>query len=164
MNYATIKRYDIANAPFVNTTIFFSGCLFKCKGCFNKIAQNFDYGQEFNKEAEDIFLSYVSDENVKGACILGGEPFQQDLNILLNFLKRIKEETGKPIWLWSGYTFEELIKDDLKLDILSYIDVLIDGQFEIAKRDLTLKYRGSSNQRVIDVKKSLLTKEVVLKY
>lgn len=163
MNYAQIRKYDVSNAPFVNSTIFFSGCAHKCEGCFNKEAQDFNFGNEFNKEVEDLFISYVSDPNVKGACLLGGEPFQQDLDILLRFVRRIKTETGKRVWIWSGYTWDELISDTNKLKILENVDVLIDGRFELDKRDLKLKYRGSSNQRVIDVRKSLESNEVVLK-
>lgn len=163
MNYAQIRKYDVSNAPFVNSTIFFSGCAHKCKECFNKEAQDFNFGNEFNEEVEDLFISYVSDPNVKGACLLGGEPFQQDLDILLRFVRRIKTETGKPVWIWSGYTWDELISDTNKLKILENVDVLIDGRFELDKRDLKLKYRGSSNQRVIDVRKSLESNEVVLK-
>ena len=163
MNYAQIRKYDVSNAPFVNSTIFFSGCAHKCKGCFNKEAQDFNFGNEFNEEVEDLFISYVSDPNVKGACLLGGEPFQQDLDILLRFVRRIKTETGKRVWIWSGYTWDELISDTNKLKILENVDVLIDGRFELDKRDLKLKYRGSSNQRVIDVRKSLESNEVVLK-
>lgn len=163
MNYAQIRKYDVSNAPFVNSTIFFSGCAHKCEGCFNKEAQDFNFGNEFNEEVEDLFISYVSDPNVKGACLLGGEPFQQDLDILLRFVRRIKTETGKPVWVWSGYTWDELISDTNKLKILENVDVLIDGRFELDKRDLKLKYRGSSNQRVIDVRKSLESNEVVLK-
>lgn len=163
MNYAQIRKYDVSNAPFVNSTIFFSGCAHKCEGCFNKEAQDFNFGNEFNEDVEDLFISYVADPNIKGACLLGGEPFQQDLDVLLRFVRRIKTETGKPVWVWSGYTWDELISDTNKLKILENVDVLIDGRFELDKRDLKLKYRGSSNQRVIDVRKSLESNEVVLK-
>lgn len=163
MNYAQIRKYDVSNAPFVNSTIFFSGCAHKCEGCFNKEAQDFNFGNEFTEDVEDLFISYVSDPNIKGACLLGGEPFQQDLDVLLRFVRRIKTETGKPVWVWSGYTWDELISDTNKLKILENVDVLIDGRFELDKRDLKLKYRGSSNQRVIDVRKSLELNEVVLK-
>ena len=99
----------------------------------------------------------------KGVNILGGEPMQQLMdNTLLNLLRRIKKEINKPIWLWSGYTYEEIISNSRRLELLEEVDVLIDGKFEISKRDLMLKYRGSSNQRIIDVKKSLEAKEVVL--
>lgn len=161
MNYADIKKYDTANAVGINTSVYFSGCKFNCNGCFNKIAQVFSYGKEYTKEIEDLIIEYVSDKNVKGLCLLGGEVFQQDLNKIYNLVKRVKFFTDKPIWVWSGYTWEQLIKDDFKLDILKYIDVLIDGRFELDKKDLNLRFRGSSNQRIIDVQKSLKQNRII---
>ena len=130
--------------------------------CFNKEAQNFNYGKPYTKEVEDLFISYIKDEHVDGACLLGGEVFQQDLDVILNLVKRIKEETQKPIYIWTGYLWEILIQDKKKLEILKYIDVIIDGQFEEDKKDLTLKHKGSWNQREIDVQKSLLNGGIVL--
>ena len=130
--------------------------------CFNKEAQNFNYVKPYTKEVEDLFISYIKDEHVDGACLLGGEPFQQDLDVILNLVKRIKEETQKPIYIWTGYLWEILIQDKKKLEILKYIDVVIDGQFEEDKKDLTLKHKGSWNQREIDVQKSLLNGGIVL--
>lgn len=161
-HYAEIRKYDVSNWSGINTTIFFSGCRFNCKGCFNKIAQDFNYGKPYTKETEDLLLSYVKDNNVQGFCILGGEPFQQDLRVLLNLVKRIKEETNKPIYIWSGYTWDNLIEDEEKFKILKYVDIVIDGQFEEDKRDLTLKHKGSKNQREIDVQKSILKGHVIL--
>lgn len=163
MKYAKIRKYDISNAPGICTTLFVSGCTHNCEGCFNKEQQDFNYGNEFTKEIEDEFIEYVKSKQVKGVNILGGEPMQQLMdNTLLNLLRRIKKEINKPIWLWSGYTYEEIISNSRRLELLEEVDVLIDGKFEISKRDLMLKYRGSSNQRIIDVKKSLEAKEVVL--
>lgn len=130
--------------------------------CFNKEAQNFNYGRPYTKEVEDLFISYIKDEHVDGACLLGGEVFQQNLDVILNLVKRIKEETQKPIYIWTGYLWEILIQDKKKLEILKYIDVVIDGQFEEDKKDLTLKHKGSWNQREIDVQKSLLNGGIVL--
>lgn len=155
MKYAQIRKYDTTNWDGINTSIFFSGCKFNCPGCFNKVAQDFNYGLEYNLDVENLFISYAKDEHSVGVCILGGEPFQQDLDILLRLVKRIKEEVKKPIHIWTGYVFEELIKDEKKREILNYIDTLVDGRFILAKKDLKLKFRGSSNQRVIDVQKSL---------
>lgn len=163
MNYAEIRKFDISNSPYVGSTIFFSGCTQNCEGCFNFVAQDFNYGKPYTKEVEDLFISYLKHPQVKNANILGGEPFQQDLSKLLNLVKRIKSETNVNIWAWSGYLFEELIKDNRKVEILTYIDVLVDGRFEINKRDLNLKYRGSSNQRVIDVRQSLKNKKCIIK-
>lgn len=155
MNYANIKKFDVANSPFVGSTLFVSGCTFHCDGCFNHEAQNFSYGNEFTKEVEDLFISYLQHPQVKNANLLGGEIMQQDSDIILNLVKRIKEETNCNIWTWTGYLFEDLLKRDDKIEILKYIDILVDGRFELDKRDLKLKYRGSNNQRVIDVQESL---------
>ena len=161
MKYAKILKYDTGNWAGVNSTIFFSGCKFKCPGCFNKCAQDFNYGAEYTQEVEDLFISYLQDSHVVGACILGGEPFQQDLDILLRLVKRITYETHKAIHIWSGFTYEELTSDPKKIQILCYVDTLVDGRFILEKKDLNLKYRGSSNQRVIDVQGSLLANRVV---
>lgn len=161
MYYAKIRKYDITNGPGVRTTIFVSGCTHKCKGCFNSKAQSFTFGNEFTKEVEDKFIEYVKDDNVVGVNVLGGEPMQQDNSAMFRLVKRIKEETGKSIWMWTGCLFEDLIKDDNKLKILEYVDVLIDGKFELANRNLMLQYRGSSNQRIINVSKSLSSRKVI---
>lgn len=162
MNYAQIRKFDVTNGPGVRTTLFVSGCTHKCDGCFNNEQQNFNYGNEFNKETEDEFIKYTLNPQIKGVNILGGEPMQQTKdNTLLNLLKRIKKETAKPIWLWSGYTYEQIISDPKKLELLNQVDVLIDGKFQIANRNISLKYRGSSNQRVIDVKKSLKENKII---
>lgn len=113
---------------------------------------------------EDLYISYLNDKHVVGACLLGGEVFHQDLNTILNLVKRIKKEVNKPICIWSGFTWDVLIQDKDRLEILKYVDVLIDGRFEIDKKDLNLKYRGSSNQRVIDVQRSLKENKVILCY
>lgn len=163
MKYAKIRKYDISNAPGICTTLFVSGCTHNCEGCFNKEQQDFTYGNDFTKEIEDEFIEYSKSKQVKAVNILGGEPMQQLMDdTLLKLLKRIKLEVNKPIWLWSGYTFEEIVNNPKRAEILREVDVLIDGKFEADKRDLMLKYRGSSNQRVIDVKKSIEAKEVRL--
>lgn len=156
MKYAKIRKLDVTNGPGVRTTLFVSGCTHNCEGCFNKEQQDFNYGNKFTKETEDEFIELTKNRQIKGVNILGGEPMQQIMDdTLLNLLKRIKLETDKPIWLWSGYTFEEIVNNPKRLEILREVDVLIDGKFQADKRDIMLKYRGSSNQRVIDVKKSL---------
>ena len=163
MKYAKIRKYDISNAPGICTTLFVSGCTHNCEGCFNKEQQDFTYGNDFTKEIEDEFIKYAKSKQVKAVNILGGEPMQQLMDdTLLKLLKRIKLEVNKPIWLWSGYTFEEIVNNPKRAEILREVDVLIDGKFEADKRDLMLKYRGSSNQRVVDVKKSIEAKEVRL--
>ena len=156
MKYAKIRKLDVTNGPGVRTTLFVSGCTHNCEGCFNKEQQDFNYGNDFTKETEDEFIELTKSRQIKGVNILGGEPMQQVMDdTLLKLLKRIKLETNKPIWLWSGYTFEEIINNSKRAEMLREVDVLIDGKFEADKRDIMLKYRGSSNQRVIDVKKSL---------
>ena len=156
MNYVKIRKLDVTNGPGIRTTLFVSGCTHNCEGCFNKEQQDFNYGNKFTKETEDEFIQLTKNKQIKGVNILGGEPMQQIMDdTLLNLLKRIKLETDKPIWLWSGYTFEEIVNNPKRLEILREVDVLIDGKFQADKRDIMLKYRGSSNQRVIDVKKSL---------
>ena len=156
MKYAKIRELDVTNGPGIRTTLFVSGCTHNCEGCFNKEQQDFNYGNEFTKETENQFVELTKSRQIKGVNILGGEPMQQVMdNTLLDLLKRIKLETGKPIWLWSGYIYEEIINNPKRLELLREVDVLIDGKFQADKRDIMLKYRGSSNQRVIDVKKSL---------
>lgn len=156
MNYSQIRRYDVTNGPGIRTTLFVSGCTNDCPECFNKDQQDFNYGKKWDKETEDKFISYVKSPNVEGVSILGGEPMEQTMDFSLkNLLKRVKEETDKDIWLWSGFTYENIIKDEKKREILEYVDVLVDGRFLVESRNLNLKYRGSENQRVIDVVKSL---------
>lgn len=153
MNYAKIRKFDVSNGPNVRVTLFVSGCTNNCEGCFNKELQDFNYGYKWNLKIEEEFLSYIKNENIEGVNILGGEPLDQIAdNDLLNLLIRIKTEIGKPVWLWSGYLLEDILKDKNKKELIKNIDVLIDGRFEIEKRDISLKYRGSSNQRIIEVK------------
>lgn len=161
MYYSKIRKYDVSNAPGVRSTLFVSGCTNNCDGCFNEELQNFKYGTKWTDETENKFMTYVKNPNVVGVNILGGEPMQQDLP-LLKLLIRIRQETNKNIWLWSGFTYEYIINNVHCKKILNYIDVLVDGKFEINKKDLSLKYRGSSNQRIIDVQKSLKENKIIL--
>lgn len=163
MRYEKIRKFDVSNAPGVRSTLFVTGCTHDCKGCFNKELQDFGAGEVWTQEDEDNFVSYVKNDNVVGVNILGGEPMQQVMDDCLpNLLKRVKEETGKSIWLWSGYLLEQILEDEKRRKILEYVDVLVDGRFEIDKRNINLKYRGSENQRVIDVKNTLMSDSVVL--
>ena len=165
MKYAKIRKYDTSNGQGIRSTLFVSGCTHNCKGCFNKKAQNFNYGFNWDSKREEEFMTYVKDDKVVGVNILGGEPMQQIKdNDLLRLLERIKKETGKSIWLWTGYNIEEILINNnlIQLSMLSLVDVLIDGRFEEDKKDLKLKYRGSANQRVIDVPASINKEEVVL--
>ena len=144
MKYAKIRKLDVTNGPGVRTTLFVSGCTHNCEGCFNKEQQDFNYGNEFTKEIEDEFIELTKSRQIKGVNILGGEPMQQIINIVSDL----------PV-TFSGYKFEEIITNPKRLELLKEVDILIDGKFELDKRDIMLKYRGSANQRVIDVKKSL---------
>lgn len=156
MRYAQIRKYDVANGVGVRTVLFVSGCSHKCRGCFNEEYQDFRYGEEWNKEVEDQVVEYVSDKNVRGLTVLGGEPMQQVMDRdLVTLLKRVKEETGKEIWLFSGYTLEQILEDNRRKEILSYCDVLVDGPFVEGLKDFKLRFRGSSNQRILDVQKSI---------
>ncbi len=157
-----MRQYDVSNWSGINATIFFSGCRLKCPGCFNKKAHDFEYGVEFTKDEEERFINMCKNEHVEGVCILGGEIFQQDLTRVLKLVKRINTEVKKPIHMWSGYLYEDLIKSSECFEILKYVSTLVDGPFVIAKKDLTLLFRGSSNQRVIDVQNSILNNQIVL--
>lgn len=161
MNYFKMNKYDATNWEGINASIFFSGCDFECPGCFNSDIWSFDAGKVFDVAAMEQFISYAKDPKVDGVCILGGEPFQQDLLKIAVLLDLLKQDVGKPIHVWSGYTYEELI--DLGYSyMLENVDTLVDGKFVIELKDLNLKNRGSSNQRVIDVQESLKKGEVVL--
>ena len=161
MKYAQMRQYDIANGPGVRASLFFSGCTYHCKNCFNQDFQDFNYGEEWTSEAENLFIKYAQNEHVAGVSILGGEPLQQDPQKLCAFLKRLKEEVKKPIWLWTGYTYEKI--PAAYQDALKYIDVIIDGLFIESLKNAKLYYRGSSNQRVIDNIQSLIENKVIEK-
>ena len=139
----------------------FRGAISIAPNCFNKEAWDFNYGQPFTKEVEDKLIDYAKDIHVNHVSLLGGEIFHQDLNIILHLVKRIKEEVNKPIYVWTGFTWEELLKDDKKIEILKYIDVLTDGRFEQNKKDMNLLYKGSSNQIEISVQESLKEGRIV---
>ena len=154
MYYSKIIPFDVANGPGFRVTLFVSGCRRHCKGCFNPNTWSFTYGQEFTRETLHEIEEMLKNPNIDGLSILGGDPFEPEnileVTALCGYLKCV---VGKPIWVWTGYDF---IEDDLiSMPIMSYIDVLVDGRFEESLKDLRLKYRGSSNQRVIDVKRSI---------
>ena len=170
MNYATIKFNDIANGLGVRTSLFVSGCTHYCKGCFNSEAWSFSYGKPFTKEVEDEIINSLKNGYVDGLSLLGGEPFEpQNQQALLPFLKRVKNEVpSKNIWCYTGYLFDsELLgesraKTSDTLPMLQLIDVLVDGKFAQELKDISLMFKGSSNQRIIDVKQSLQKNEVIL--
>lgn len=165
MRVAEIKTIDILNGDGLRVSIFVCGCTHYCKGCFNKKLWDFLAGEEFNNSHMEKILGTFNNKDIPyhGLSILGGEPFEDvNLDSLINLCTEIKSTyTDKTIWVWTGYLFEDLINNN-KLKLLKYVDVLIDGKFIIEQKDLNLKYRGSKNQRVIDVQKSLDTHSIVL--
>lgn len=169
MNYATIKDYDIANGLGIRVSLFVSGCTHHCKGCFNEVAWDFNYGDEFTKEIEDKIIKMLEPSYIKGLTLLGGEPFEvSNQRCLIPFLRKVKEKyPSKDIWAYTGYTLEEdLLKPsrarcEVTDEMLSYIDILVDGKFVLDLKDIALKFRGSSNQRIIDVKRTLNEKKIV---
>lgn len=170
MNYATIKNCDISNGPGVRVSLFVSGCTHKCKGCFNEVAWDFNYGEPFTEEVEDRLIEMLSPDYIKGLTLLGGEPFEpSNQGPLVHFLRKVKAKyPEKSIWAFSGYLFDrDLVAGnvgDSKVteEFLSYLDVLVDGPFIQSRKNLMLRFRGSDNQRLIDVKKSLDQGEIVL--
>ena len=167
MNYATIKNCDIANGPGVRVSLFVSGCTHRCPGCFNEVAWDFQYGEPFTQETIDSILKMLRPAYIRGLTLLGGEPFEpQNQGAIVELLRQIKKEMPeKSIWAFSGYLFDKDILSGRLGDTseyLSYLDVLVDGPFVEAKKNLSLRFRGSENQRLIDVKKSLATGEIVL--
>lgn len=170
MNYGEIKNYDIANGEGVRVSLFVSGCTHHCKNCFNPETWSFEYGKPFTKETEDYIIECLSPDYIDGLSLLGGEPFEpQNQEVLLPFLRRVKNELpNKNIWCYTGYLFDrELLSEsrarcEFTDEMLSLIDVLVDGEFVQAMHDISLAFRGSSNQRIIDVQKSLETGEVKL--
>lgn len=160
MNYAQLRKYDIANGKGIRTTIFVSGCRFACKSCFNLQYQDFKFGQPFTENTLNTILEYLSDENVSGLSVLGGEPLMQeieDLDLLLGTVKHYFP--NKDIWLWTGYKYEEI--PSKYHSVLKYIDVLVDGKFIETKKDIKLRWRGSSNQRIINVQESLKQGKII---
>lgn len=153
MNYASILRCDTANGEGFRVSLFVSGCKRNCKGCFNVKAQNPDYGSVFDEAAKEKIFAELEHEYCKGLSLLGGEPMSvlsDNRKAVLSFVKEVKKRfPNKDIWMWTGYTIEELKKDKVTAECLEYIDVLIDGPFEEDKKDLSLPFRGSSNQRII---------------
>lgn len=163
MRYGQIRKYDVANGPGIRVSVFVTGCSIKCFGCFNEEYQSKMAGEEWTKKEENLVLEYLLLKQISGLSILGGEPLEQDEN-LLNLLKRVKKEIKDPfkknVWLWSGYCYEDL--NSKQKEILKYVDVLVDGPFIFKKKDLNLKYCGSLNQRVIDLNKTRYQNKIVL--
>ena len=171
MHYATIKKFDIANGEGVRVSLFVSGCSHKCPGCFNDIAWPFEYGEEYTKEVEEEIISACNNSYIKGLTLLGGEPFEKVNQLgLISLIRRFKKEfPEKDIWCYTGYLMdkdilnpESLIQTEVTRELIEAIDVLVDGRFVLALKDISLKFKGSSNQRIIDVKETLKENKIVI--
>ena len=170
MNYAEIKKYDIANGPGVRVSLFVSGCTHHCPGCFNPETWDFNFGKPFDSDVINEIIEALQPGYIHGFSLLGGEPFEHNNQIaLLPLLKEIKTRfPQKDIWCYTGYDFEKDLLDtmcpkwDETKQMLSYIDILVDGEFIEAKKDLALRFRGSSNQRIIKVPESLANNQVII--
>ena len=169
MNYASIKKRDIANGPGVRVTLFVSGCTHHCPACFNEVVWDFNYGAPFTRVVEDELLEMMAPDYVAGMTLLGGEPFEpSNQRGLLPFVRRVKERyPDKPLWCYSGYTLEELTGEsrarcEVTDELLSLVDVLVDGRFILARKNIRLRFRGSENQRLIDMNKTRAAGEIVL--
>ncbi len=169
MNYAEIKYNDVANGPGVRTSLFVSGCTHHCEGCFNEMTWDFQYGAPFTEQQIDEILTSLQPAYIAGLTILGGEPFEYSNQIgLLPLVRKVKEQyPNKPLWCFTGYLFDKDIVDTMckkwpeTKELLSYIDVLVDGEFVLSLKNLNLKFKGSENQRTIDVPASLAQNKVI---
>lgn len=170
MNYGAIKKFDIADGPGVRVSLFVSGCTHHCRECFQPETWNFDYGQPFTGETEQELFEALDREYICGLTLLGGEPFEpQNQRVLVPFLRRVKERfPEKSIWCYTGYTLEtDLLSPsrarcEVTDEMLSMLDVLVDGEFVLEKKNIRLRFRGSENQRLIDLKETLATGNTVL--
>ncbi len=169
MHYGQIKNCDIANGEGVRVTLFVSGCTNQCEGCFQPETWDFSYGNPFTKETEDEILEMLKPNYINGLTLLGGEPFEpENQRALLPFVKRVRAQyPQKNIWAFTGFTLEQLLEKtphprcEVTDELLSLIDVLVDGRFILAKKNIRLRFRGSENQRIINLPESLKKREVV---
>ena len=161
MKYNVVRKMDISNGPGIRVSVFMQGCEFHCKNCFNPETWDFNGGKEFNQNTIDEILELCSKKQIKGLSILGGEPMHpKNIEATTKLAKAFKEKyPEKNVWVWSGFKFDEDLKDK---EVLNYVDVLVDGRYSDELRNPMLKWRGSSNQRVIDVQKSLKEHEIKL--
>lgn len=170
MHYADIKQVDVANGPGVRVSLFVSGCTHCCKNCFNPETWDFQYGKVFTEHTIDAIISYLSPDHIKGLTLLGGDPMEpENQEGLLPLLRAVKERVpDKDIWCFTGYTFDEDILGKMwtecpfTQEFMSYIDVLVDGEYIEEQKSLSLRFKGSANQRTILVQESLQQKEIVL--
>lgn len=167
MNYADIKRVDVANGPGVRVSLFVSGCTHHCKECFNPETWDFSFGSPFGEKQVEEILDLLGRSYIRGLSLLGGEPFEpQNQRTVLNLVRRVREMLPqKDIWCYTGYLFEDLAAGKVgeqSRALLEQLDILVDGPFVLEKKDLGLRFRGSSNQRIIDVPSSLTGEQVCL--
>ncbi|CAM4177202.1 ribonucleoside-triphosphate reductase activating protein [Streptococcus penaeicida] len=157
------KAFNFVDGEGVRNSLYVSGCMFHCKGCYNAATWSFNAGMPYTEELEEQIMTDLAQPYVQGLTLLGGEPFL-NTNFLIPLIKRIRKELPeKDIWSWTGYTWEEMMEEsEDKLEMLSLIDILVDGRFDITKKNLMLQFRGSSNQRIIDVQESLKSGQVVI--
>ena len=170
MHYGNIKNYDIADGECVRVTLFCSGCTNRCEGCFQPETWDFCYGKEYTKETEDQLIQMLTNPNIQGLTLLGGDPFEpSNQRTLITLLRRVKQELPtKDVWAYTGFVYEQDLLEgqrkhtEVTDEMLSYIDVLVDGPFVIDEKDISLYFRGSTNQRVIDMPKTLKSGSVVI--
>ncbi len=170
MHYGNIKNYDIADGEGVRVTLFCSGCTNRCEGCFQPETWDFCYGKEYTKETEDQLIQMLTNPNIQGLTLLGGDPFEpSNQRTLITLLRRVKQELpAKDVWAYTGFVYEQDLLEgqrkhtEVTDEMLSYIDVLVDGPFVIDEKDISLYFRGSTNQRVIDMPKTLKSGSVVI--
>lgn len=180
MRYGQIRNYDVSNGPGIRTSIFVTGCTHRCKGCFNELYMDFAYGELWTDAQTGLVLQYLQDPAISGLSVLGGEPMQNTAG-LIPLLEQVRSQiksfdkrdsdahdpaqptaAQKTIWLYSGYTFEEIMQDPEKVRLLSLCDVLVDGRFIEELKNLRLKFRGSENQRILDAAASLAANAAIL--
>lgn len=161
MRYGQIREYDVANGPGIRTSFFVTGCSANCKNCFNSEYMNPNYGEIWTDKETDLIISYLKKDQIKGLTILGGEPFEST-EALIKIVEKIRENSPKSIWIFSGFLYETLINIRQAKKLLSMCDVLVDGLYVDELKDLKLKFKGSSNQRTIDIIKSLESSRIVL--
>ena len=170
MHYGNIKNYDIADGEGVRVTLFCSGCTNRCEGCFQPETWDFCYGKEYTKETEDQLIQMLTNPNIQGLTLLGGDPFEpSNQRTLITLLRRVKQELPtKDVWAYTGFVYEQDLLEgqrkhtEVTDEMLSYIDVLVDGPFVIDEKDISLYFRGSTNQIVIDMPKTLKSGNVVI--
>ncbi len=170
MNYAAIKPFDVANGPGVRVSLFVSGCTHRCEGCFNEEAWDFSFGEPFTEKEEERILEALKPDHIKGFSLLGGEPFEPvNQKVLCGLLEKIKQTyPEKDIWCYTGYTLEadllsgRLCDESITRRMLENIDILVDGKFVLALKNLRLRFKGSENQRIIDLQKTLKENRIIL--